>query len=79
MRKVIRTYTRTEFLNERKEYMDACKKDYMEMANVIFVDAGEDIICDGCNGDIEGDLLHVYDGELMFCRECREKELSEYN
>jgi hypothetical protein len=54
------TVTREEFLKQREETMRKFREEKARLGNskyIIIVDAGEEIICDYCNSDIEGNTI----------------------
>ncbi len=64
--------TRPQFLRWRHYQMQQAyaMKSHLGAENMIIVDAGDEVICDVCNANIDGDILWRSDWGL-YCNECR--------
>ena len=63
-------YARTLFLTIRRVEIDTMKQLYGDM--MIVVDPGDQIICDGCNGEILDDEVIILDSNAH-CDDCRKR------
>jgi hypothetical protein len=71
------TVPRAYFLKRRAE-MTALSKLQATCPTTGFamhvIDAGDEVLCDFCNADVEEDPIHLNErGTYLVCKECREK------
>lgn len=75
------TITQTTFLAQRRDnlqVMRAYAAAHPEM-NILILDSGDDIVCDGCNGNAVGEDGLVYVCTAMeepYCTQCRQARLT---